>query len=115
MDHKLLLHHEVALLALSDLKGTFTGGMYIYSIAGAMVSELLLQQKIVTSDDKKQLVELVDANPVGDEVLDELIESIKTSKKPKSLKDWVFHAAKDLKTQTSDRKRALQNGNPVPR
>ena len=55
MVKKLLLHHEVMLLAIHDDNGAFSSGMYLYSVAGAMVSELLLQQKIEANDDKNQI------------------------------------------------------------
>ena len=99
MTDQLYLHHELMLLAIRDDIGTFSGGMFLYSVSGAMVSELLIRQKIVLNKDENPLVELVDTKPTGDEILDELLEEIKTSKKQRSLKDWVYQAAnlKELK------------------
>lgn len=99
MNNQLHLHHEITLLALNDLKGTFAGGMSIYCVAGAMVSELLLQEKIDASSDKQQIVRVIDSESSGDEILDELISDIRSSPKPKSLKDWVFHASRIPKLQ----------------
>lgn len=93
MVEDLRLHQEILLLALSDDKGTFSGGMYLYSVAGAMVSELLLQERIVANNDKQQTVAVVDETPTGDSVLDELLEQIAASKKNKGLNHWVFKAA----------------------
>lgn len=93
MNNKLLLHEEIVLLALSDEKGTFSGGMFVYALAGAMVSELLLQEKITASQDKKQIVKVRDRSPTGDPFLDELHKQIIESRKPRSLKDWVFKAS----------------------
>ncbi len=93
MPKPLLLHQEVMLLAIRDDKGTFSGGMFLYSVAGAMVSELLMQQRIVASTDKKQFVGVIDKTSTGDEILDELLQIIHESKKPKGLQHWVFKAA----------------------
>ena len=43
MDQQLHLHQELMLLILDDSKGTFDGNMYHYGLAGAMLSELLIQ------------------------------------------------------------------------
>lgn len=94
MKNKLLLHEEIVLLSLSDEKGTFSGGMFVYALGGAMVSELLLQEKITASQDKKQIVKVRDRSPTGDPILDELHRQIIGAKKQKGLKDWVFNASK---------------------
>ncbi len=94
MNNKLLLHEEILLLALRDDKGTFSSGMYLYSVAGAMVSELLLQERIVANNDRQQTVAIIDETPTGDELLDELLQQMVTAEKHKGLKDWVFQAGK---------------------
>ena len=93
MCKKLWLHQEVLLLAIRDDNGSFSGGMYLYSVAGAMVSELLMQQRIVAGLEKKQFVGVIDKTPTGDELLDELLQEILASKKVKGLQHWVFKAA----------------------
>ena len=93
MSNQLMLHQEVVLLALRDDKGTFSSGMYLYSVAGSMLSELLLQQRIITNDDKNQTVAVIDGSKTGCEVLDELLTEIDQCKKHKGLQDWVYHAA----------------------
>lgn len=93
MDTRLLLHEEIVLLALNDDKGTFSSGMFIYALAGAMVSELLLQEKIAMGNDKKQKVRVKDSSPTGDLLLDELLTQMIDSAKPKGLQDWVFKAS----------------------
>ncbi len=93
MVDNLRLHQEVLLLALRDDKGTFSGGMYQYSIAGAMVSELLLQERISANDDKQQTVAVTNDQPTGDPLLDELLEQVASSKKHQGLQHWVSKAA----------------------
>lgn len=93
MSTKLLLQQEVLLLALRDDTGTFSPGLFLYSLGGAMVSELLMQQRIVAGMDKHQLVEVIETKSTGDELLDELLNRIGESKKPKGLQHWVYQAA----------------------
>jgi Golgi phosphoprotein 3 len=93
MNQKLSLHQEVLLLALRDDDGAFSGGMYLYSVAGAMVSELLMQQRIVADADQQQFVGVIDQTPTDDVLLDDLLQQILAAKKPKGLRHWVFKAA----------------------
>lgn len=99
MKKNLSLQQEILLLATEDDRGTFSSGMFLYSAGGAMVSELLLQQRIAANDDKKQTVAVIDESPTGDPLLDELLQLIRDSKKHQGLQHWVSKAAniKDLK------------------
>ena len=98
MQKPLSLHQEVMLLSLRDEKGTSVGGFYQYALAGAMLSELLIQQRIICNDDKQQTVAVISEEPLGDELLDELARMILESKKARGLQHWVNQAAsiKDL-------------------
>jgi golgi phosphoprotein 3 len=89
----LCLHHQLALLILDDSKGTFTGSMYQYGLAGAIVSELMLQGFITVSDDKEKLVSAAHSKPAGDPILDEVMGMISASTKPRNLTHWVAKAA----------------------
>ena len=101
---QLHLHQELLLLILDDSGGTFDGTMYHYGLAGALLSELLLQGRIKVSDDDQKLVSVALDSPIGDEFLDELFQQICESKKEKSLQEWVGHAAsiKDLEHRLAD-------------
>lgn len=94
MPDQLPLHQEVLLLALNDKKGTFSRGLFLYSVTGAMVSELLLLGRIAVVEDKDRTVSVVNSDTTGDELLDELLQQIATSKKPHNLSHWVSQAAK---------------------
>ncbi|MGI9516648.1 MAG: GOLPH3/VPS74 family protein [Pirellulaceae bacterium] len=98
MNKPLFLHQEVMLLSLRDEKGTAVGGFYTYAIAGAMLSELLMQQRLLCNDDKQRTVAVISEKPTGDELLDELVGMILESSKPRGLQHWVGKAAsiKDL-------------------
>ena len=90
---QLCLHHELILLVLDDAKGSFKGVMYQYGLAGALLSELLLQGVIKVSADDEQIVAVAIAKPTGDPLLDEVVKMIAESEKPQALKQWVYKAA----------------------
>ncbi len=100
----LCLHHKLALLVLDDSKGTFEGSMYPYGFAGAILSELLLQGFIATSEDKEKSVSVALKKPVGDPILDEVLAKIAESAKPRNLQHWVTTVAglKNLKHRVAE-------------
>jgi siroheme synthase len=96
---KLLIHQELTLLALHDENGKFASSMYLYAVAGGMVSELLIQERIVANDDKAETAAVINDAKTGDELLDELLKQIGESKKHKGLRHWVTVAARMPKLQ----------------
>jgi hypothetical protein len=97
----LFLYEEIMLLALRDEKGTIaSGAMYKHAIGGAVLAELLLSGGIsVEGSKKKKIVNLADPTPIGDPLLDECLEKIRTAKRRASLQTWVtrFSNLKNLK------------------
>jgi len=93
MPQPLSLYQETMLLAIRDDKGTFSSGYFLYAIAGTIISELLLFQRIVAGSDKKQIVGVIDRTPTGDEILDEALCLIHESAKPKKMQHWVVKIA----------------------
>lgn len=93
MPQPLSLYQETMLLAIRDDKGTFSSGYFLYAIAGTIISELLLVQRIVAGSDKKQIVGVIDRTPTGDEILDEALCLIHESAKPKKMQHWVVKIA----------------------
>lgn len=89
MTQSLMLHQETLLLALSDGTGKFSSGMYLYSVAGAMVSELMLLERIRIADDKQKSVEVLSTQPTGCEVLDDFLARISESSRPRGLQHWI--------------------------
>ena len=104
-DH-LPLHEEVLLLALRDDEGTIASGtMYQYAIAGAILSELMLQKRIAVDDSaRKKRAEVIDRRPTGAPLLDECLEKMAASK-PKGLDHWVgkFAGISGLKHRVAER------------
>lgn len=88
--YDLNLYEEIALLSLRDEEGTVGVGMFSYAAAGAIVMELLLQERLeLEGEGRKQVAALVDSSPMGDVLLDEALELIAKSKKPRSLQHWI--------------------------
>lgn len=99
-NNNLFLHEEILLLALKDEEGTIaSGARYNFSVGGAILAELLLEQRISVDSSKKKRVSVVNAAPLGDPLIDEWLLKIAAAKRPKSLQDWVTRIAgtKDLK------------------
>ncbi|MDA7902375.1 GPP34 family phosphoprotein [Mariniblastus sp.] len=93
MSKPLSLYQETLLLAIRDDKGTFSSGYFLYAIAGTIISELLLLQRIVAGSDKYQIVGVVDRSTTGDEILDEALSLIYASSKPRKMQHWVVKIA----------------------
>jgi len=92
--HKpLFLYEEIMLLALRDEQGTMAVGFPEQIVAGAVLAELLLDGRISVEETRKQLVNVNDAKPTGDPIIDECLERIATSKRRAALKTWVSRLA----------------------
>jgi len=99
---ELKFYEEIMLLSLRDKEGTFaTDEMgFVYSLGGALLAELMLGERIgIDVVKKKKLVDLVDAAPLGDPILDECLEKLGTAKRRADLNKWVsrFAGLKKLK------------------
>lgn len=93
----LTLPEKLMLLALDDEKGTvvFSASTALpYGLAGSLLIELQLNGKINLSNGK---VEVVDETGTGDELLDQAINLIKSSKKKKDVKYWVQKVQSGIK------------------
>jgi hypothetical protein len=100
-DHELYLHEELLLLALKDAKGTIESkaAMYQYALGGAILSELLLAERITVGQDKKKLVDHVQGPLLREPLLDECLELISSAKRRRTATAWVqkFASLKGLK------------------
>lgn len=87
----LFLHEELTLLALRDRAGTFVSGtQYPYAVGGAVLAELLMARRIGRTVHRgKRRIEVIDSAPTGDPLLDQWIEKMSASRKPRSMKEWV--------------------------
>jgi Golgi phosphoprotein 3 len=90
------LHEEVVLLAHKNEQGTPAGAMNAQALAGAIVTELILAERIVLEPRRrgKPLVDLVRATQTGDPVLDDALNRIRTAKRRASVDQWVSRFAR---------------------
>ena len=111
---ELWLQEEVLLLALKDEKGTPHSSMYSIAMGGAMLAELLLNERLVLEEKPRKkplkpgkkpsyLVAVDNPKQLADPVLDECLHRVVTSKKERSPQDWVtrFGQLKDLKRRVA--------------
>lgn len=100
------LHEEVLLLALRDDEGTIAPGtMYQHALAGAMLSELMLQHRIaVDESDRKKRAEVIDRTSTGSPLLDECLAKM-ADDKPRALQHWVqkLSGMRNLKHRVAER------------
>jgi hypothetical protein len=90
----LRLYEEILLLELDDEKGTArSSSMYAQAMGGAVIAELMLAGRIRLAEDKKRRVEVADATPVGDPLLDAVLAEMAAAKKPKQGSEWVAKVA----------------------
>lgn len=85
------LYEEVLLLALNDERGTLTFGVSLNTaLGGAILAELLLEGRVETcKHGKRDEVAAVGRSATGDAILDDALELIRGSKKPRSPTTWV--------------------------
>ncbi len=101
----LTLPEELLLLALRDKKGTVVSSASLaltYGLAGAILLELTILDKIVLEGDK---FIVKDATPTGDDIFDEVLAKIHASKKSRKPSYWVnkLSGIKKLKDRLLDR------------
>ena len=95
MSSVLSLPQALLLLTLKDETGTPKAGFYKPAIAGAALSELLLQDMIALSDEKKpKVIVRPDARSESD-VLNLCLDRLRDSKKPRDMAHWVMKIGGD--------------------
>ena len=92
---RLDLHHEILLLALRDEQGVpESGSMYPHGLAGGILAELLLNERIeVEQDRKKKFVRVRDRRPFGEPALDAALLKIAAAKRRATMQTWVMRLA----------------------
>ena len=113
--NSLFLHEEIMLLALHNEKGTIATSYPEYAIAGAVLAELILDGCISVGATRKQLVQLQNANPTGEPIIDACLAKMRIAKRRASLKSWVSRLAgiKNLKHKVAQQlcKRGILRAN----
>lgn len=89
------LHEEILLLALGEKTGDVESKSYHqFGVAGGILAELLLQQRIGLGTSKESLVQVRSSQSTGDPVLDDCLERIAKARSPATLGAWAGHFAK---------------------
>ena len=105
MDLNLHVYQQLLLLLLKDKEGTvFSGIFYQQALAGAMIADLLLSRHIdITKIRRSRLLNLINSNLTGDDLLDECISKIKNAKRPATIQTWIsrFASLKSLKNRAA--------------
>lgn len=96
---------QLTLLAIDDEKGNFIpdSTSFSYAIAGAVILELALEERIDISHD---LVHVKDRTKTNNKILDAYLELIQQSKKERKIKSWVErigNKAEQIKKDTIDK------------
>ncbi len=101
LNNPLFLYEEIMLLSLRDREGTIEPMVsYREAIGGAILAELLLEQYIELDQSKRSKpIQILKNGLVGDELLNECLEKIRSPKRRKSAQEWVMRFAniKNLK------------------
>lgn len=93
------LYEELLLLALRDREGTIASGAWAQqALGGALLAELVLEGRVSVRGDGKEVV-VARRTPLGDELLDESLDTIAASNRARGLSHWVSKLAdtKELK------------------
>jgi hypothetical protein len=82
----LRLYHELLLLALADDTGKVAfGGMLTYGLGGAILTELLLEQRLEIVEEgtrvKRRFVQVADPRPLGEPMLDAVLAKLRDAKR----------------------------------
>jgi Golgi phosphoprotein 3 len=86
----LTLFEEILLLSIHQDKGTLIGwsiDRINSGLTGAILAELAMLEKIHANHSHR--LEIVDANPTGDELLDDTLNNLKESEKERKFGYWI--------------------------
>ena len=114
-NNNLHIYEEILLLALRDKKGTILFGVnYQQALAGALLAELLLKKKIeIETSGRRKFVKLLDRKSMRNQLLDECLNKLSSSKRRARPINWVQRFAnisrlKHKAAQSLCRKRILK-------
>ena len=91
-DQELLLYHEIMLLSLKDREGTPVNSLYPFALSTAVLSELILRNRIEISSSVQRNVSVVDATSTGITILDKCLIKLIQDEELKPLIHWIKRA-----------------------
>lgn len=86
------LYEKAMLLILKDQEGTVGVPMWQYALGGALLAELFLEERLKVTGENGA-VSVAKSKLMGDSLLDECLDLVKTSKKPRNSQHWVLKFA----------------------
>ena len=103
----LYLYEEIMLLALRGKEGTVAAGAMVnHAVGGAILAELLLSGRVGIEKPRprRQLVTVIDSEPVGDELIDECLVRIAGARRRRAPANWVsaFASMRGLKNRVAE-------------
>jgi Golgi phosphoprotein 3 len=97
------LAEQLFLLAIDDIHGITASGIdeeLHNGLAGGVLADLVIQSKLASKE--KRLV-IINKTPTGDDLLDDILETITTAKKPHQAGQWISAlASKNLNTRIAE-------------
>ncbi|MDG1050827.1 MAG: GPP34 family phosphoprotein [Planctomycetota bacterium] len=92
------LYEKALLLILKDREGTVAVSNCGYALAGALLSDLFLEDRLA-SEGKHHVLHVADSNPTGDGLLDECLGLIGAASRPRPAQHWItkLAALRDLR------------------
>jgi golgi phosphoprotein 3 len=106
------LYEEILLLAVHDEKGSFHSSMHSHALAGALVTELVLRDRlrVVEASRKRSFLEAASLKTTGDPLLDEVLERVGTAKRRAQVKTWVGRIAGTRRLRHRAAERLVERG-----
>ncbi len=93
---ELYLQEELLLIVLNDAEGTVNhrAATYAYALGGALLGELLLTGRLsLDLQKRKTFVAVANTLPVGEPVLDECLQRIRSATRRATLETWISRFA----------------------
>ena len=111
LNHTLRLHEEARLLAHLPEKGRSPfGSTHVHALAGGVLGELLLEERVrVEGEKRKARLMVVQPRQLGDPLVDEWLERMRSARKPAAPATWAQRIAggKHLDVRVTERLCAL--------
>jgi golgi phosphoprotein 3 len=108
----LRIYEAVVLLAVHDEKGTFHSSMHSHAIAGAVITELVLEERlaVVPGRFNRQLLEVQDPTPTGDPLMDGALERIAQASRRATVANWVGRLAGERRFRHRAAEQVVERG-----
>jgi golgi phosphoprotein 3 len=106
------LYEEILLLAVHDEKGSFHSSMHSHALAGALVTELVLldRLRVVEGSRRRSFLEVASPKATGDPLLDEVLERVRVAGRRAQVQTWVGRVAGTRRLRHRAAERLVERG-----